>query len=119
MPCVTACSDFSTSEADAILFEILTALLWIRNGWEVNIIEEGKSEGKSPDLLASKNGKTWQIECKRQKKTADYTYKETAKRQIMISHIGELLIQYNALLDIRLEKTAEAVTAKTAMLLQF
>lgn len=98
-----------TSEADAILFEILTALLWVRNGWDVNIIEEGKSGGKSPDFEASKSGKTWQIECKRQKKTADYTYKETAKRQIMVFHIGGLLIQYNALLDIRFHVELESL----------
>ena len=89
-----------TSEADAILFEILTALLWVRNGWNVKIIVEGGS-GKNPDFQCTKNGETWQIECKRQKKTADYTYTETAKRQIMISHISELLVQHNILLNIK------------------
>ena len=89
-----------TSEADAILFEIRIALLWVRNGWNVNMIEEGKA-GKTPDFKASKDGEVCQIECKRQKKTADYTYIETAKRQIMISHISELLVQYNVLLDIK------------------
>jgi hypothetical protein len=99
-----------TSEADAILFEILTALSWVRNGWDVNIIEEGTSGAKSPDFEASKNNEIWQIECKRQKKTADYTYRETAKRQIMVSHVGELLIQYNALLDIRFHVELESLS---------
>lgn len=89
------------SEADAILFEILTALLWVRNGWKVKIIEEGKTMSKSPDFEVNKNGVSWQVECKRQSKTGEYAYKETAKRQIMISHISELLIQYNVLLDIK------------------
>ncbi|MCE1169391.1 MAG: hypothetical protein LWX70_14990 [Sphingobacteriia bacterium] len=89
------------SEADAILFEILTALLWVRNGWEVKIIEEEKTGVKSPDFQVTKNGTSWQIECKRQSKTGEYAYKETTKRQIMISHIGELLIQHNVLLNIK------------------
>lgn len=88
-----------TSEADAILFEILTALLWRRNGWTVKVIEEGKS-GKTPDFSVSKGKVEWQVECKRQKKSSDYTYKETKKRQILISGISKILVHYNVLLDI-------------------
>lgn len=87
------------SEADAILFEMLTALLWARNGYEVVFLEERGSE-KTPDLLAQKDGKEWFIECKRQSKTADYTYRETAKRQKMVSCISKNLIEKNILLDI-------------------
>lgn len=88
-----------TSEADAILFEILTALLWSRNGYEVTFLEE-KNVGKTPDILAVKHGKSWFIECKRQSKTADYTYRETYKRQKMISYINKSLMTKNLLLDI-------------------
>lgn len=88
------------SEADAILFEVLTALLWTRNGWEVKIIEEGKG-GKTPDFEVTKNSEKWQVECKRQMKTADYTYKETKKRQLMISQISKMLLHFNVLLDIK------------------
>lgn len=87
------------SEADAILFEILTALLWKRNGWEVKMLDEAK-KGKTPDLEVTKDRKTWQVECKRQSKTADYTYQETEKRQKMISQVCHLLMQNNVLLDI-------------------
>lgn len=86
------------SEADAFLFEILTALLWTRNGYEVAFI--GESAKKTPDLVAKKEGKTWNIECKRQSKTSDYTYQETAKRQKMVSHIGQNLLRKNILLNI-------------------
>lgn len=88
------------SEADAILFEVLTALLWVRNGWDVKVIEEGKGK-KSPDFEVVKGEEKWQVECKRQMKTADYTYSETEKRQIMISKISSLLLKYNILLDIK------------------
>lgn len=88
-----------TSEADALLFEMLTALAWARQGYEVNFLDEGKSE-KTPDLLAKKGDEVWNIECKRQSKTADYTYRETAKRQIMINHISRLLLEKNIILNI-------------------
>lgn len=87
------------SEADALLFELLTALLWARNGYEVAFLEE-KQIGKTPDFIAKKGNVKWYIECKRQSKTSDYTYRETAKRQKMISFINEALIKNNILLDI-------------------
>jgi hypothetical protein len=87
------------NEADALLFEILTALLWAKNGYDVSFIEE-KTGQKTPDIKAEKEGKTWNIECKRQSKTSDYSYRETEKRQKMISYIGETLIKHNIILDI-------------------
>lgn len=87
------------SEADALLFEILIALLWARNSYIVSFIPEKKGK-KTPDILAKKGGKVWNIECKRQSKTSDYSYRETAKRQTMISHISKDLIQRNIILDI-------------------
>jgi len=87
------------SEADALLFEILTALLWTKNGYQVAFIPE-EMEKKTPDIIAEKEGRTWNIECKRQTKTSNYSYKETAKRQKMISYISKTLIERNILLDI-------------------
>lgn len=49
-----------TSEADAILFEVLTALLWVRNGWDVKVLEEGKGN-KTPDFQMTKDGEIWQV----------------------------------------------------------
>lgn len=88
-----------TAEADALLFEFLVALLWKKNGYEVSFLEE-KKVGKTPDLMAEKNGEIWHIECKRQSKTSEYTYAETAKRQTMLSHINLDLLQRNLLLNI-------------------
>jgi hypothetical protein len=87
------------SEADATLFEILTALLWARNGWQVSFLEESKN-GKTPDIIARKGVETWYIECKRQSKTSDYAQKERLKWQAMISPITKTLIEHNVLLDI-------------------
>lgn len=87
------------SEADALLFEILTALLWARNGYKVTFIPE-QANKKMPDLEARKGDEIFNIECKRQSKTSDYTYRETTKRQKMISYISKVLIAKNILLDI-------------------
>ncbi|MBN9381924.1 MAG: hypothetical protein J0H74_14240 [Chitinophagaceae bacterium] len=86
------------SEADAILFELLTALLWARNGWRVDFIEEDKN-AKTPDFVARKGNEEWYVECKRQSKTSDYAEKERLKWQAMISHINKDLIEQNLLLN--------------------
>lgn len=86
-------------EADPVFFEFTTALLWARNGYDVTLLEESNI-GTTPDILAIKEGETFYIECKRQSKTAEYTYEETLKRQKMISYISKSLIMKNILLDI-------------------
>lgn len=60
---------------DNAIFEITTALLWARNGWEVSFIEEDPPH-KKPDLKATKNGIEWQIECKRLSQMSEYSLKE-------------------------------------------
>lgn len=88
-----------TAEADAILFEVLTALLWARGGWSVAVIEEGQA-GKTPDFLVSKGLEQWQVECKRQQKTSEYARTETRKRQALITQVSRLLLEFNVLLDV-------------------
>jgi hypothetical protein len=87
------------SEADSLLFEILVALLWVKNGYKVTCIPE-EANNKTPDFCAERNGKILNIECKRQSKTSDYTYLETRKRQKMISHISDTLLKHNCLLEV-------------------
>lgn len=87
------------SEADATLFEILTALLWTRNSWEVSFLEE-QTIKKMPDILARNGREEWYIECKRQSKTSDYALSERLKWQTMISYLNKILLEHNLLLEI-------------------
>jgi len=87
------------NQADAILFEILTALLWVRNGWEVKFLPESPPL-KQPDLFAQKDGKEWYIECKRLSKSSDYSQVERKKRTVMLSYLSDLLLKLNLVLDI-------------------
>lgn len=87
------------NQADAILFEILTALLWVRNGWDVRFIPESPPM-KKPDFLAKKDDKEWYIECKRLSKSSDYSEVERKKRTVMLSYISDLLLKLNFVLDI-------------------
>jgi len=90
------------NEADAILFEILTALLWSRNGYTVEIIDENQgASGKNPDFLAIKEGESWEVECKRLG-VSDYTAKETVKKLRIINEVKELLTENNILLNIQI-----------------
>lgn len=87
-----------SSEADQFLFELLVALVWNRNGYNVKFLPEGSS--KAPDLLVEKDGKIYQVECKRQQKSGAYFYKENEIRQKMVHHIAPFLLKYNLLLEI-------------------
>lgn len=60
------------NQPDATLFEILTAITYVRNGWAVKFIPE-TPKGKTPDLMVSKNGQNLYVECKRQSKVTEYS----------------------------------------------
>ncbi|WP_436488809.1 hypothetical protein [Chitinophaga sp. ARDCPP14] len=94
------------ASADSILFEILVALLWTKNGWKVSIIPENPP-AKTPDLLAEMDGEKWFIECKRLNKTSDYSERERAKLLKMLSYISAVLLKYHVLLDITFHSELE------------
>jgi len=87
------------SEADAVLFELLTALLWARNGYQVSFLPELKSE-KQPDLKAVKDGKEFFIECKRLSKASVYADKEKEKWLKMSRHVVHLLAAMDLVLEV-------------------
>ena len=86
-------------EADTVLFEILTALLWTRNGYQVAFVPELKSV-KQPDLKAIKDGNQWFIECKRLSKSSDYAKIEKDKWLKMFTHIRPLLLPLDLVLEV-------------------
>lgn len=87
------------SEADAIMFEMLVGLAWRRNGWNVSFIPE-TTESKTPDLLAERSGELFYVECKRLKKSSDYSQREREKWLKMFTYINSDLLRHSAILDI-------------------
>jgi hypothetical protein len=87
------------AQADAILFELLTALVWAKNGWNVKFIPEGGA-GKTADILAIKDGDNWYVECKRLSQNSEYSIKERNKWLKMLSGINIELLLNNLLLDV-------------------
>jgi len=87
---------------DSIIFELATALLWARNGWDVAFIEEAPPESR-PDFKAVKEGVEWQIECKRLSQNSEYAKTEREHWLAMWSPFADLLIKKNLqlVLDIR------------------
>ena len=79
--------------ADSGLFELLTGLLWARNGWEVHFIEEDPTR-KTPDFRAILKGEEWYIECKRLAKSSQYSLRERKKWLSMWRHLVDLLVDY-------------------------
>lgn len=62
-------------EPDGLIFEILVALSYAANGWEVELLDE-QPPAKSPDMVARKDGKVLYVECKRQVRRSDYAENE-------------------------------------------
>lgn len=87
------------SQADSILFEILTALAWAKNGWNVKFIPVNP-QLKTPDILAEKGKEQWYIECKRLSKSSTYSVKERDKWLSMLTLIKDDLVKYNFILDV-------------------
>ena len=92
-----------TKQPDAILFEMLVALLWKINGFETVEFLKETPDGKTPDLRATNSADEWFIECKRLETDSLYTRKERAKWRSMWSHLSDSLIRYrhSVVLDIR------------------
>lgn len=79
-------------EPDSVLFEILVALLWKRNGWaDVSFIPEAPSQ-KSPDIKVASGNTEWFIECKRLNGASEYSKKERQKWLKMWQHLRDYLV---------------------------
>lgn len=64
------------NNADSVLFELIVAIAYAEQGWEVEFIPEIKGGGKTPDLKVTKETDTVFVECKRLQKVTDYSEQE-------------------------------------------
>ena len=65
----------NSKDIDNIIFEILVACTYLRNGANDIIFIADKNKGKHPDLQVEYNG-TLYVECKRKRKESDYSKNE-------------------------------------------
>ncbi|MBE0627119.1 MAG: hypothetical protein IH606_20155 [Burkholderiales bacterium] len=63
------------SAPDGLIFEILVALSYAANGWDVELLEQSPP-AKSPDMVVRKDGRELYIECKRQDRRTAYSETE-------------------------------------------
>jgi len=101
------------NEADSGLFEILCALMWTRNGWDVSFIPE--SSQKTPELKAVKDGELWFIECKRFSQRSAYSIKEQNAWLAILSHVTQFLLMHNLILEVTFHKEIHTL-AETILL---
>jgi hypothetical protein len=64
-------TDYKASP-DGLIFELLVALSYAANGWNVELLPSNPPE-KSPDMVVSKGGRRLFVECKRQERSSDYS----------------------------------------------
>jgi hypothetical protein len=83
----------SEDKPDSILFEMLIAMLWVRNGWQdVAFIPAHPSE-KRPDIRAANGADEWFIETKRMTTHSEYSLKERDKWLRMWSRLTDCLVR--------------------------
>ncbi|GAA6152159.1 hypothetical protein [Pseudoteredinibacter isoporae] len=61
----------NNNQPDSLLFEIVVAIMYKRNGWLVEFVPENPLS-QTPDLLVTRNDEKLYVECKRQKKSTEY-----------------------------------------------
>ncbi len=61
-------------QPDGLLFELLVALAYAEEGWDVTFIEEGQD--RTPDMCIVRGDQEFFVECKRMVRTTDYSEKE-------------------------------------------
>lgn len=53
------------AQPDGGLYELLVALAYRRNGWQVEFVPEKPGISRTPDFIARQNRRRWAVECKR------------------------------------------------------
>lgn len=92
----------SKASPDSVMFEMVIALLWKRNGWEdVSFIPASSTE-KRPDIRAANADGEWFIETKRMAANSGYSQKEREKWLRMWRVLKDCLVKhrYPFILDI-------------------
>lgn len=81
------------NQADSTLYELVVAICYRRNGWEVQFIPEAPPE-KRPDFVVNRGDEKYFVECKRLAKVTEYSEKE---RQAWLGRWQHLLayMQHN------------------------
>jgi hypothetical protein len=89
-------------QPDPVLFELLAALLWRRNGYDpVEFLPE-RPPARSPDFRACRGTDEWFVECKRLQTSSDYSERERRKWLAMWTPLRGFLVKqlYSAVFDI-------------------
>lgn len=84
----------SKAHPDSVLFEILVALLWAKNGYDVEFLPVAPPE-KRPDIRASNNSGEWFIETKRLAPTSQYSEQEKKMWLEMWNPLAHFFAQYS------------------------
>ncbi|MEW5251193.1 hypothetical protein [Microbulbifer discodermiae] len=90
------------NQPDSVLFELVVAICYLKNGWKVEFIPE-KAETKTPDLHVARGDQDYFVECKRLSKTTQYAKEENAEWRKRWREVVPLLNKYphSVFLDVK------------------
>jgi hypothetical protein len=105
------------NQPDSLLFEIVIAIMYQRNGWAVEFVPENAAL-KTPDLLVSRDNESFYVECKRQSKVTEYSEKERKEWRRRWAKLVPIMVANNTSLfidvtfKVEISKTSEDILAK-------
>lgn len=82
------------NQPDSILFELVVAICYLKNGWVVEFIPE-TGKAKTPDLYVTRGDQSYFVECKRLAKVTEYSEEERSQWLKRWRAVLPLLIQYS------------------------
>lgn len=111
------------NQPDSLLFEIVVAIMYRRNGWSVEFIPEN-AKMKTPDLLVSKGKECFYVECKRQGKVTEYSEVERKEWRKRWAKLVPAMTAYNkpvfidVTFKVELYKTPEDILVEAFLALE-
>lgn len=105
------------NKPDATLFELVVALSYFRNGWDVKFIPEQRNQ-KTADLEVTRSNERYYVECKRLEKINEYAEQERLEWQKRWRHLAiamqgnEVFTHVNVVFKVPLEQVPEAILGK-------
>lgn len=104
---------------DSLLFEIVVALMYRRNGWHVEFIPEGLG-ASTPDLIVTRGQEKFYVECKRLAKSTDYSSEERKQWRMRWDKLSSVLHKSKLAVSIAVTfKTEISATSEDVLLKAF
>ncbi len=106
---IRACAATAPNSIDGVLFEMLVAIAYGKEGWKTTLLPESSNATRSPDIKAEKED-TLFVECKKKATLSDYSKEEREHWLLLVEPLADYLHNKKAslCLDVVFHKEVKA-----------